>query len=122
MITQNENAPAIWQPEPMVDSYAGDGATGSHPAANPLLLIHQLLRGRYVYAILVGLVLAAIGVGISLKTIKSIYTSTAEIRILPYLPRILYKTSQNSSMPMFSAYVALAIEFVVCFHHSLCAN
>ncbi len=106
MITQNDNSPALWQGEPMVDSYAATSGMTNEPAANPLLVAHQLLRGRYVKALIIGLVLAVVGIVVGLKAIKPIYTSTAEIRILPYLPRILYTTSENQAMPMFSAYVA----------------
>ncbi len=106
MITHNDNPPAVWQAEPMVDSYGGSSGSAEGTSANPILLVHQLLRGRYLKAIMIGVVLAAIGVVIGLKAIKPVYTSTAEIRILPYLPRILYTTSENQVMPMFSAYVA----------------
>ena len=32
------------------------------PAPNPLLLVHSLLRGRYHWAILLGLILAGVGI------------------------------------------------------------
>ena len=75
------------------------------PMANPLLLIHRLLTGRYHWAILLGLMLAIAGSALTYKSIKLVYTSTGLVRILPYLPRILYSTSQNEAMPMFSAYI-----------------
>ncbi len=77
----------------------------SEAMANPLLLIHRLLIGRYRWAILLGLVLAITGAAVTYKSIKLVYTSTGLVRILPYLPRILYTTSQNEAMPMFSAYI-----------------
>ncbi len=77
----------------------------AEPMANPLLLIHRLLTGRYHWAILLGMVLAMAGAAVAYKSIKLVYTSTGLVRILPYLPRILYTTSQNEAMPMFSAYI-----------------
>ena len=65
----------------------------AEPMANPLLLIHRLLTGRYHWAILLGMVLAMAGAAVAYKSIKLVYTSTGLVRILPYLPRILYTTS-----------------------------
>ncbi len=84
-------------PGPFVDS--------SEPMNNPLLLIHRLLTGRYPWAILLGLVLAIAGAVVSYKNVQLTYKSAGLVRILPYLPRILYTTSQNEAMPMFSAYI-----------------
>ncbi|MHB1767602.1 MAG: hypothetical protein ACYCUV_07090, partial [Phycisphaerae bacterium] len=106
MNTQNDNmdyAPTSLRPE-MVSGPAQYSDSGE-PMANPLLLIHRLLTGRYHWAILLGLMLAIAGSALTYKSIKLVYTSTGLVRILPYLPRILYSTSQNEAMPMFSAYI-----------------
>ncbi len=80
-------------------------ADSGEAMANPLLLMHRFLTGRYHWAILLGLVLAIAGSALTYKSLKLVYTSTGLVRILPYLPRILYTTSQNEAMPMFSAYI-----------------
>lgn len=106
MNPQNDNmdyVPTSLRPE-MVPGPVQFSDSGE-PMANPLLLIHRLLIGRYHWAILLGLVLATIGSVLTYKSIKLVYTSTGLVRILPYLPRILYTTSQNEAMPMFSAYI-----------------
>ena len=106
MNPQNDNmdyVPTSLRPE-MVPGPVQFSDSGE-PMANPLLLIHRLLTGRYHWAILLGLVLATIGSVLTYKSIKLVYTSTGLVRILPYLPRILYTTSQNEAMPMFSAYI-----------------
>ena len=106
MNPQNDNmdyVPTSLRPE-MVPGPVQFSDSGE-PMANPLLLIHRLLIGRYHWAILLGLVLATIGSVLTYKSIKLVYTSTGLVRILPYLPRILYTTSQNEAMPLFSAYI-----------------
>ena len=73
--------------------------------ANPLLIVHRLLRGRYKWAILLGLIAAVGGAYLGWRSQKPVYTSTGTIRIKAVLPRILYSTGQNQMMPMFGSYV-----------------
>ncbi len=74
--------------------------------ANPLLVIHSLLRGRYWLAICLAILGAAIGAPIGYLTQKPTYQSVGVIRVHPILPAILYQTEQNGVMPMFDAFLA----------------
>ena len=67
---------------------------------NPLLKIHQLLRGRYVWAILTGVLLAAIAVPVVLKLpiVQPKYTSNGLILIKPALDPLLYQTAFNERL------------------------
>jgi Mrp family chromosome partitioning ATPase/uncharacterized protein involved in exopolysaccharide biosynthesis len=73
--------------------------------ANPLLVVHSLLRGRYVYAVVLALLGLAIGALAGYRLKKPTYQSTGMLRIRPNLQRILFQTEQSSVMPMFDAYV-----------------
>ena len=55
----------------------------------PLRKIDQCLRGRYVWAILLGLVLAILGGMWGYQRREPMYQSTGLIRVEPVLPRIL---------------------------------
>jgi Mrp family chromosome partitioning ATPase/uncharacterized protein involved in exopolysaccharide biosynthesis len=79
--------------------------SGAPEEVNPLQMIHQLLRGRYILAIVL-----AIGLGGGLAYLgwtipKPIYKSTGMIRIKPFTTRILYSNERNEMMPMFDSFV-----------------
>lgn len=82
------------------------------PAPNPLLVVHSLLRGRYHWAILLGLVLAGIGVVLGYKLPPVKYRSSGLIRVLPNKQRILYANEENSVMPMFDAFVESQVSLI----------
>ena len=96
---------ALTSPRPEMAFGPARYSDSDEAMANPLLLMHRFLTGRYQWAILLGLALAIAGSALTYKRIKLVYTSAGLVRILPYLPRILYTTSQNEAMPMFSAYI-----------------
>ena len=78
---------------------------GEPPVANPVAVVHSLLRGRYLVAIavlLVGLIGGAAG-GYFVQ--KPQYQSVGLIRVRPILPRILFESEQNAVMPMFDAFI-----------------
>jgi len=79
-----------------------DGAEISHP----LRRAHELLRGRYLWAILLtfaGLLLGGIA-GYKLLPVK--YTSYGQLKVAPRIDRILAQTEENVTiMPMFGAFV-----------------
>lgn len=82
------------------------------PAPNPLLVVHSLLRGRYHWAILLGLVFAGIGVVLGCKLPRVKYRSSGLIRVLPNKQRILYANEENSVMPMFDAFVESQVSLI----------
>ena len=79
--------------------------SGTTHDVNPLQVLHQLLRGRYILAIVLALALGA-GLGYLGYTIpKPVYRSSGMIRIRPFTSRILYSNERNEMMPMFDAFV-----------------
>lgn len=85
------------------------GEPPGDPAAlnkvNPLLKLHQLLRGRYHWAIILSLTLGTLGAMAGHFLVKNDYQSKGFIQIKPVLQKILYNNEQNNVMPMFDSYV-----------------
>jgi len=82
------------------------------PAPNPLLLVHSLLRGRYHWAILLGLILAGVGIFLGYKLPPVKYRSSGLIRVLPNKQKILYTNEENTVMPMFDAFVESQVSLI----------
>src|SRR4051812_12128944 len=80
-------------------------SSAAPPAANPLLKFHQILRGRYLLAVGLGLVLSGFGLLAGYKLDSPEYRSTGLIRVRLSLPRIMFPTEQNSVMPAYEAFV-----------------
>jgi len=100
---------------------SGGGSGGGHiyqytdqqkPAENPLLLLHKFLRGRYLLAIGLAVLLGPIGAAIGFMAVQLEYTSTSTIRIAPVLPKILFETDANSMVPMFDSFVQTQISLI----------
>jgi polysaccharide biosynthesis transport protein len=86
---------------------AGGGAAPGSPAQpNPLLIIHRGLRGRYPYAIALGLVLGVIFAFLGYTLVKPIYQSVALLRVAPTQAKILFQTEDNSQMADWDSFVA----------------
>ena len=94
-----------------VGAYLADPVASSpQPAPNPLLLVHRSLRGRYVIAGFLALVLGAIAAVGGWFASKPLYESQGWIRAFPRQQRILYETPENAAIPMFDAYVKAMAE------------
>jgi Mrp family chromosome partitioning ATPase/uncharacterized protein involved in exopolysaccharide biosynthesis len=74
-------------------------------AENPLAVLRELLRGRYVWACVLAVVGAATGALVAHQTVPDRFESVGLIRIRPNVPRILYQSENNAVMPMFQSYV-----------------
>jgi Mrp family chromosome partitioning ATPase/uncharacterized protein involved in exopolysaccharide biosynthesis len=77
---------------------------GVATAPNPLLVVHSLLRGRYLLAIVLALLGAAGGAGFGYFVQKPSYQSVGIIRIKPSMPNGLL-IGQDRVMPAFEAFV-----------------
>jgi Mrp family chromosome partitioning ATPase/uncharacterized protein involved in exopolysaccharide biosynthesis len=78
---------------------------GEVKEVNPLQVLHQLLRGRYILAIVLSVVLGGVLGYLGYRSQKPIYRSTGMIRIKPFTTRILYDTERSNMMPMFDSFV-----------------
>lgn len=78
---------------------------GAGQPANPLLLVHNCLRGRYALAIVLGGILAVPLAWVGYNAIPPKYTSTGVINIQPTRPIILYENEFTEGMSGFAGYV-----------------
>lgn len=89
---------------------AGDSpaVAASHSTESPAHIahvLHRLLRGRYVLAVLLGTFGAVAGGATGWMSQQPEFRCQGQIRILPVLPKILHDTEQTSLMPYFSGFV-----------------
>ena len=79
---------------------------------SPFRKIHAKLRGRYLWAISLGIVgsLAA-GGGVYFK-FNPKFMSRGLLRIAPVMPRMIYRMENSSVMPMFDAFVGTQVELI----------
>lgn len=66
------------------------------PAPNPLLLVHRLMRGRYLYAIGLAALLAPIGAFAGYMAMPGKFVSVAQIRVPAALDPLLYPVQDLS--------------------------
>jgi len=87
---------------------------GESAPINPLLKIHQLLRGRYVWAILTGTVLAitASYVVSKLPVVQPKYVSTGLIQMRPALDPVLYQTAFNSRLADYDQFLESQVPII----------
>jgi uncharacterized protein involved in exopolysaccharide biosynthesis/Mrp family chromosome partitioning ATPase len=72
---------------------------------NPLKKLHAILRGRYRWAVGLGLALAIVGGLLGFLLPSPLYKSTGVIRIVPITPEVLSDTGDKNILPMFEGFV-----------------
>lgn len=87
------------------DEFMVDAAGEGSPGPNPIMMVHRALRGRYLWAVALGAVLAVPGAVVGYIALPPEYTSRAVLEISPTLPALLYENELNESMPAFEAFV-----------------
>ena len=73
---------------------------------NVFVLVHRLLRGRYLITIGLALVFGLAGAAAGFLSQQPLYHSQAIIQIQPVLPKILFESEQSRVPQMFSSIVA----------------
>ena len=79
-------------------------ATPAHQT-NLFLSIHHCLRGRYPWVIILAILLGAAGGVGGWHLYRPKYQSIGHIRVSPVLPRILYRSEETQTMPMYDQYI-----------------
>ncbi|MFA9478193.1 GumC family protein [Phycisphaerales bacterium AB-hyl4] len=72
---------------------------------SPLQRLHQLLRGRYLWAVGLAVVGAAIGASVAWFSIEPVYESTGMVHIRPAQDRLIYETELNQPLSNFGGFV-----------------
>lgn len=99
--------------------------TQEHPSDNPMDLLgdedaqlarlnamHRSLRGRYPLAILLAIVGLVGGVLLGYGIPTPVYMSTAQIRIAPVVPKVLYGDEEKRMLPRFEAFIETQVEMI----------
>ena len=75
-------------------------------ADTPVMIIHRHLRGRYLLAFTLALLLAIpAGIG-GFFAMKPMYTSRGIVRVAPSLPKTLYDVEESQQMRSFDSFIA----------------
>ncbi|HBS29685.1 MAG TPA: hypothetical protein DEB06_09610, partial [Phycisphaerales bacterium] len=91
------------------DEFGLNPGTGQGPDAgqqNPMKWVHRSLRGRYHWAALLGLALAAPGAIIGYSAVPPLFVSSGFIEVAPRLEKTLYTTPDSEVPPMYDSYVS----------------
>jgi Mrp family chromosome partitioning ATPase/uncharacterized protein involved in exopolysaccharide biosynthesis len=78
---------------------------GAAPRQNAFRVIHGLLRGRYHWVIILGVVFGTVLAYLGYKHGSPIYTSSGSIRVNYVVPTLLYDNAETGMLPGFDAYV-----------------
>jgi len=81
------------------------GMGGQDPHTNPLLLVHRLLRGRYLWAAGLGVLLAVPLAYFGYRSRTPMFTSQGVVAIAPTQRQILFQTEVSEAIPFFDQYV-----------------
>jgi len=86
----------------------------AEPAAreHPLKKLHRLLRGRYLWAVLLSGVLAAGGAVGGWLMITPMHQAKGQIAIKTHLPRIMYDTEETGRLPMAEKFVGNQVRLI----------
>lgn len=80
--------------------------------SNAIVMIHRLLRGKYILTLGLAIVLGVIGGTAGYLSQKPQYQSNGVIRIRPSLPKVLYESEQSTATKMFSSFVSSQAELI----------
>lgn len=94
------------------DPFVTAGAATEDDPTLALRRLHNMMRGRYLWAILAAVLLGALGASIGYLSQEPMYRSTGVIRIEPNMPHLIYKIQENSMLPMFESFVGSQVVFI----------
>ncbi|MGA2233678.1 MAG: hypothetical protein ABSH22_22460, partial [Tepidisphaeraceae bacterium] len=87
------------------ESYSAGAMSPASEQANPLRMLHLLLRGRYWLLAILVMVLTPLGAWLGYRNGKVTYQSRGEIRAQPNVPEIMYKGVDDGLSGMFDQYM-----------------
>ena len=112
MSNERQLIPVDSNPALTADPYVTSPATTEEDPALVLRRFHNMMRGRYVWAIIAAVLLGGLGAAGGYFSQQPVYRSTGVIRIVPNMPRLIYSIEDNSMLPMFEAFVGSQVVFI----------
>ncbi len=91
------------------NDWQGDESKGHD---NMLLVVHRLLRGRYILTFTLAGILAVLGALAGYMTQEPVYQSFGAIHVSPRITRVLYDNNQNTSPKEFSGLVSSQVGYL----------
>lgn len=88
--------------------FGGDEEAGP----NPVAIVHRLFRGRYLWALILGVVLAVPAAIGGYTLVKPKFTSTANIRVETKVDTVIYSLSGTEEMRNFNTFVNTQVALV----------
>lgn len=82
------------------------------PRTNPLITIHRILRGKYLLAGVLGLILGAIAAAAGYLALQPKYVSTGTIRVSANKENILYADQNDARLRLFDAFVTNEVTYL----------
>lgn len=79
---------------------------------NPLITIHNLLRGRYKLAVLLAVIGLAVGAPIGYFAMPPTYRAIGQIEVRSSLTPLLYQTEQNQQIQNFNSFLITQMELL----------
>ncbi len=79
---------------------------------NPLVMVHRLLRGKYIWVCPLAIIFGLLGGVLGYMSQEPQYNSAGQIRIQPSLPKVLFTTEQSTATQMFSSFVNTQAELI----------
>ncbi len=89
-----------------------DWDSGQGHQDNVVMIIHRLLRGRYILTIVLALVFGIAGGSLGYMSRQPQFESEGLIRIKPTLPKVLFESEQSVAPKMFSSFVSSQAELI----------
>jgi succinoglycan biosynthesis transport protein ExoP len=83
-----------------------------HSHSNAIVILHRLMRGKYLLTLVFALVFGITGGAIGYLSQSPQYRSTGVIRIQPSLPKVLYESEQSTAPKMFSSFVSSQAQLI----------
>lgn len=83
-----------------------------HAQTSVFLIIHRLLRGKYILTGVLALIFGIGGGVMGYMSRQPMYESIGQIRIQPSLPKVLFNSEQSTAPQMFASYVSSQAELI----------
>jgi len=97
---------------PAVCEPSGYGAGTDGPTSSPMAVLARLLRYKFTIAV-VFVLLAGMSTGAIWTQVVPLYMATAKIRVQPIIPRLVFNTEGNGTIPFYESFRNTQVEILL---------